>query len=106
MEKLLKLKDVLVNAEDYSFRDSLYLTMDKNWNLNSDCAVLNSDDLETDEEDPKFALENGLIYALGIHDVQDIVINAKEQNLNCTGEDLLQAFLFYYNNDAFIDFSK
>jgi myosin-crossreactive antigen len=78
--------------------------MDKNWNLNSDCAVLNSDDLETDEEDPKFALENGLIYALGIHDVQDIVINAKEQNLNCTGEDLLQAFLFYYNIDAFIDF--
>ncbi len=106
MDKIIKLRDVLTNSEEHPWRAFLFLHEDKNWNLDSDCAVLNLDDLEIDEEVPQFAIDNNLIYALSIQDVQDIVINAREQRTNCTDEDLLKAFLYYYDNDAFIDFNK
>lgn len=106
MNRLLELREVLINADDYSWRNSLFLPENKNWNLGSASAVLNLDYLEIDEDVPQFAIDNNLIYSLGIHDVQDIVINAREQLTNCTDEDLLRAFLYYYDNDAFIDVNK
>jgi hypothetical protein len=106
MDKMIKLRDVLINAEEYPWRDSVFLPENKNWNLDSECAVLNLDDLEIDEDVPPFAIDNHLIYSLGIQDVQDIIINAREQHTNCTDEDFLKAFLYYYDNDAFIDFNK
>jgi hypothetical protein len=102
MEKLLKLRDILVHTNDYSWDDSLFLPEDKHWTLNSPCAVLNMDDLEDDEDVPQFAATNKLIYVLGIQDVQDIANNAREQNPNCSAKNLFNAFLYYYKHDAFI----
>lgn len=106
VERLVEFRYILINASELSWKDSLFLPKDEVWTLNTKCAVLNTDDLEEDEEEPQFASENNLIYALNIHTVQDIVNNAWEQRSNCLEEDLLKAFLYYYDNDAFITFDE
>ncbi|WP_066314730.1 hypothetical protein [Bacillus sp. FJAT-29814] len=102
MEKLIKLEEVLLNPNDYSWADSLFLPENKNWNINSPAAVLNLDDLEEGEVSPQFALDNKLILVFSIQEVQDIVENANQQREKCSVNDLFDAFLFYCRNDAFI----
>lgn len=101
MEELIKFKEVLLNADKLPWEDSLFLPKDKNWSLDSLGYLFNLDDLDEDEEVPKFAIDNNLIYVLSIADIQDIVDNTNQQR-QCSELDLFQAFLYYYNNDAFI----
>jgi hypothetical protein len=105
MNKIVKLIDVLLNSESYVWSDALFLMKDENWTLDSKCTVLDPDDVEDDvDEEPRFAAENNMRYALSIQDIQSIVENARQQNDQCTENDLLQAFLYYFKNDAFIEF--
>ncbi|MEH7353856.1 hypothetical protein V7150_09780 [Neobacillus drentensis] len=104
MEKMIRLEEVLLNPNDYSWADSLFLPENKNWNIKSPAAVLNLDDLEEGEEAPQFALDNNLIFVLNIQEVQDIVENANQQREECSVNDLFDAFIFYYRNDAFISY--
>jgi hypothetical protein len=107
MEVLISLKDVLTDIDKYKWSDALFLPEDEVWELQSKCAVLDPDDVEDDADDaPRFAMDNNLVYALSIQDVKGIVKNAYEQKSNCLEKDLLEAFLYYYDNDAFIDFDK
>ena len=105
MGELMKLKDVLLNVKKLSWEDSLFLPKDKNWSLDSVGYLFNLDDLEEDEEMPKFALDNHLSYVLSVADIQDIVDNANQQR-QCSELDLFQAFLYYYDNDAFITLAR
>lgn len=50
------------------------------------------------------ALAEGFIDVFDASEVQDIVDNAIEQLPDATPEQLLQAFNYYYENDAFIEF--
>jgi hypothetical protein len=102
MEKLFGLRELLVDVQDFSWKDSLFLPTTGTLSLDSNCAVLNMDDLDEDEETPKFAIDNNLKYALTIQDVKDVVKNIREQSPECTDDDLLKALLYYYQNDAFI----
>jgi len=105
MDGIIKLSDVLLHSEKFEWSDALFLIKDEKLTLDSKCAVLDPDDVEDDaDEDPKYAKENNLKYALTMQDTQSIAENAKEQKSDCTVEDLFKAFLYYYNNDAFIDF--
>lgn len=104
MEELVELRKVLVSAESYSWESSLFLPDSMNWEIDSLCAVLNMDDLADDEEVPEFAVKNRLIYVLSIQEIQDIVRNAYSQRSNCVDKNLFEAFLYYYKNDAFIQF--
>lgn len=56
------------------------------------------------KELPKVVIELGLSDTLGIQDIQSIVENAKLQKPNASVGDLLSAFVFYMENDAFINF--
>ena len=47
---------------------------------------------------------NGLLCCIGIQAVQQVVDNARQQLQNCSVEQLFDAFLYYYDNDAFIEF--
>ena len=105
MNDLIELRDVLLNAGDLPWRNSIFLPKDKNWNLNSLCFLFNLDDLEDDEEVPQFAIDNNLIDVLNMSEVQDIVCNANQQRVQCSESSLFEAFLYYYKNDAFIIFS-
>lgn len=42
--------------------------------------------------------------ALRLADVEDIVANARAQKPAASEAELLEAFLYYYDNDAFITF--
>ena len=48
-------------------------------------------------------IENGLSYALDVQLIQAIVQNISEQKKDVTDEDLLEAFVYYYDNDAYIE---
>ena len=101
----MTLREVLLRAEQLPWNRHLFLPENQPWSLESPCAVLNLDE-EKNPDDPPVVRKNGLRYALGVHDVQQVVSNARQQMLSPTVAQLLQAFLFYYDNDAFVDFSK
>ena len=56
--RLIELRNVLVNAVDFNWEDSLFLPSSEVWSLSSKCYLFNLDDLEDDEELPKFAIDN------------------------------------------------
>jgi hypothetical protein len=95
------LGEVLGNDSRFNAGHFLYLPMNEVWQLGTKCAVLAESDVDGV---PDLAQQNGLSYALGIAAVHDIVANAREQIKNVSLDQLLQAFLFYYDHDAFIAF--
>jgi len=97
------LSDVLSAAESLPWDHALFLAADRNWTLDSVSMVLSTRDCGS-EEVPEPAAANGLIYALNVAQVQDIVCNARQQRPDCSTEDLLEAFLYYHKYDAFLVF--
>ncbi|MEH7355521.1 hypothetical protein V7150_18460 [Neobacillus drentensis] len=109
MDSLTELKYILNNVNELPWNEYLFLPIDKKWTIDSVCSVINWDELDEDElegdgDTPIFAIDNNLIFVLDIATIQDIVNNAKQQRPQCSALDLFQAFMYYYNNDAFITF--
>jgi hypothetical protein len=105
MNVVVTLGEVLGIGEDLPFSHFLYLPLDVVWDATTPCAILDDDYLEDPDQHP-IAVEHGLKSVIGTNEVQDIVINARDQIVAATGELLLEAFLYYIDNDAFIDFSE
>jgi len=97
----LKLGDVLDQADSLSSSDHLYLPFDEAWTLETRAGLDPSTGLDGM---PEAALEAELEPAIGMDAVQDVVINARDQLGTPAPDQLLAAFLFYYDNDAFIEF--
>lgn len=98
-----ELSYILNNIENYNWSDALFLPEEEAWDKHSKGMVLDPDDVEDDEDDaPQAAKQAGLGYALGIQTVKAIVQNAAQQKPDLTEDDLVAAFLYYYDNDAFI----
>ena len=68
--------------------------------------MLDPNDCADDEEDPPFAKENGLRYALTFQEIQSVVANARQQLSSLDRDDLLRAFKYYFDHDAFITFDR
>lgn len=106
--QLVPLKTVLLSIKDEPPRAWLYLPKDRNWSIDSLCAVLESEEVPPELEDdpeagvPQFAKQNELLQALPVTVVQDVVMNAKAQKPDASPEDFFRAMLFYYRHDAFI----
>jgi hypothetical protein len=98
----VRLRDVLRNVDTLPWDHGVYLPANGQWGESSPAAVLDPDDASDDEEEPAFAQAHGLRYALDISTLQDIVANAREQQQDMDLSGLLRAFLYYYENDAFI----
>lgn len=87
----------------------VYLPSSESWTLKSPAMVLRSVEVAPEEEDdpmagiPPEAKANGLMQALPITVLQDIVSNATTQKPNATIDDLFRAFLHYYDHDSFIE---
>jgi hypothetical protein len=97
--KTTTLGDVLRTCFEFGSEQFLYLPFDEVWNLESRCVVVDQSDIDGA---PHLATENGLSCALQIAAVQGIVFNAMEQVTTIDANLLLKAFLYYYDNDAFI----
>jgi hypothetical protein len=83
---------------------ALYLPRREEWTLDSLSAVLDPNDCEDDADEPQFAIDHELRYALTIQDIQSIARNVSQQKPNATEHDFLCAFKFYFDKDSFMDF--
>lgn len=103
--KVTTIKDVLINASDLLWSDSLFLPDTVVWELGTKALICDPDDVESeDDEIPQIAKEIGLPLSIGIQDIQQVVGHARRQVEDCSIEQLFEAFLYYYDNDAFIEF--
>ena len=97
------LGEILASAPAHPSGYALYLPDDEVWELSTRCALISPDDIESDEqEEPFVAVDAGLRYALDGGTLKEIYDNLKQQVAVVDAALLLNAFLFYYDNDAFI----
>ena len=101
---LTTLGAVLQNADELSSDAVLFLPHGEVWNSITRCAVIAVDRYADEDDVPDLAVQNNLERALQIAQVQDVVVNARQQRNQLTVENLVTAFLFYYDRDAFIIF--
>jgi hypothetical protein len=106
MDRLIPLHEALTFAETSPYDAALFLPGDGDWALDTPCAILAVAPYDDGESDPPFARHHGLRHALSVAQVQDIVANAREQVAEPTPEQLLTAFVFYDDRDAFITFGE
>lgn len=104
MEKTLA--ETLQSAPSLPWRAALYLPVEIRWELNTPTIICNPDDLHDETTGTDAIPAPGMRYALSIADVKDIVDNARKQRPDCSPDDLLKAFLFYFERDAFIEFGQ
>ena len=98
-----KLSVILKNIEEFKWSDALFLPEDEIWEKDTEGMVLDPNDVEDDEDDvPREAKEKRLMYTLGIQTIQSVVRNLKQQEHDISEVDLVAAFLYYYENDAYM----
>lgn len=101
----ITLREILSNPEDLP-ETWLYLPQEK-WNLDTK-GVFSEDSwdypLDSDEYLPVEVKKYGWIEVLDKASIEDIISYTKNQLANPTLEQLLEAMIFYYKNDAFLDF--
>ena len=103
-EKTPTLGDVLANPVHPGRDVRLFLPATEVWSLSVPALVVCFDDIDEDAEDVE--RRTGFQYALLLSTVQDNIRNATQQLRSPTREELLRAFLFYHDRDAFIDFNN
>ncbi|MCC8423197.1 DUF7716 domain-containing protein [Photorhabdus thracensis] len=105
--KLVSISDVLSTPENNS-SEWFCLPPDQNsWTLETEGVFsLSSADFPPDSDDylPKQVKENGWIEVLDGGTIEEVVANTKAQLDNPSLNDLLKAFIFYFENDAFMEF--
>lgn len=103
----ITIREALITCGNMLWSDSLFLPDTDEWNLETQGLIWDPDDVECDEDEvPKIAKDNKLFCSLGVGTLQEIVDNAKQQIAECSVEQLFEAFLYYWNNDAFISFDE
>jgi hypothetical protein len=103
MSELVSVRQILQSPDEYS--GWLYLP-DPPWNLDTQ-GVFAEDDKDADPADdprPNIAKINDWQEVLDSASIEDIVTNAKAQIGTATSQQLFDAFVYYFENDAFIAF--
>jgi hypothetical protein len=101
------LRDILLNPGKNP-GEWVFLSKDVPWELESECLVSIMDEVPPEEEDideagyPEEVLNAHFMAALPTAEVGSIVFNAKAQKPDASDTDLLEAFLYYYDHDAYI----
>src|SRR6476469_1487810 len=106
MNGFVRIRDVLVQQDEYG--GWLYLTASP-WSLETQGVFVKEDkdaDPNSDAHVPDIVKRNGWAEVLDAASIEDIVLNAKVQIAEPSEEDLFEAFNFYVDNDAFMDFMK
>lgn len=95
----MSIGELLREQHSLTWNHEVYLPKETPWDLDTDVIIHNTPEggpLETE----------GVEYVMGVHTLQDIVQNAQSKNPESSDADLLDAFLFYCESDAFIKFRK
>ncbi len=100
---LMPLGTVLREVESAPWTHALFIRGPRPWTAASVCSVLDHNEPESPEDDPAFAKEAGLAYALIVPDVRDVVGNCMAQKPDASEHDLVKALNYYFEHDAFLD---
>lgn len=105
--RLISIRNIFMSSE--TIPDTwFYLPPDQSkWSLDTEGIFsLSSFDFPPDSDDflPEQVKNNGWIDTLEGAAIEDVIDNAKYQLENPTVDQLLNAFIFYYENDAFMEF--
>lgn len=84
----------------------LFLPFDEVWGPDTRCTVEPLDRYAYEPAVPEVAARNGFGRVLQVAQLQDIVDNARQQRPVASAAELVEAFLFFYDRDAFIDFRQ
>ncbi len=104
MKALIPLIEVLKNIDVFHFAHVIYLKGNGPWGSSDPCAVADPDESEDPGDiPPKLAKDNGLRYILEVQDVKSIRDNAIQQVGGVSDKQLLDAFHFYVENDAYLE---
>lgn len=68
--------------------------------MDTDCVVLDPDDVDIDHDVPAEAERLGFVNGLGIDDIRSIEKNAQLQGKKPSEDEMLRAFVYYLQNDA------
>lgn len=96
----LTLIELLRSGDRFGWSGRVYLPLDEAWEQGTRCAVGGrpSPDEGVLDEAPL-----GLTGCIGIEEVRQVVQNLAAQIPEPSAEQLVEAFLHYYDNDAFIE---
>ncbi|MFT4929082.1 MAG: hypothetical protein ACI8WB_005212 [Phenylobacterium sp.] len=101
---LTTLSKVLLNIDNLPWEYALYIpSVNAGWSRDIKCMVLDPEETEDPDDDPDEAKNNGMKYALGISDVQDVMENILAQKRTLDLNLQIKALKYYYDNDAFIE---
>lgn len=102
-DKIVTLADVL--AAPSKFKGWLYLEPEP-WTPGTQGIFVEFDkDADPDDDDvPAWAEEQGWVETLDVNTIEEIVFNATSQLGKPSNEQLCEAFMFYFENDAFKEF--
>ncbi len=104
---LIRIRDVLLSPEKNPDTWFYLPPNQAEWSLDTEGAFqLDSYDFPPDSDDylPEQAKENGWIETLDGASIEDVVENAKAQLDKPSLDQLFCAFIYYYENDAFLEF--
>jgi len=102
---LLPLGRVLRDIASAPWTHALYIKGPRPWIATSTCSVLDQDEPDSPDEDPSFARESGLGYALTVQDVRGVVENCIAQKATADDHDLVAALNYYAEHDSFLDWT-
>jgi hypothetical protein len=98
-----KLRDVFGQLANLPWNHVVYLPLGAP-TLDTECVVLDPDDVAPDQDVPEEVADLGFEEGLGIDDIRSIQENARLQGRKPSEDEMLQAFVYYLRNDAFIEF--
>ncbi|WP_461617494.1 DUF7716 domain-containing protein [Bradyrhizobium sp. 23AC] len=109
IDQIDSFRTVIATIMNRSARAWVYLPSGRTWSLDSESATLESDEVPPELEDepdagiPQFAKRHDLMQVMPVTTLQDIVSNARRQKPDATLDELFAAFVFCYENDAFME---
>jgi hypothetical protein len=101
-ERVYPLQEIRIHADTLPWQLDLFIARDGSINGEMRAAIIHTEEYDEADEHT-FAQKYGLRYAQTVSAVQAIVLNARQQRPACNPADLVNAFVYYYHNDAFID---
>ena len=100
---------LLHNAEKSDWRLALYLPLSPSeWCADTVTIVEDPDNVDPDDpdSDPDVVREAGYRYVMSMQSVRSIVTYARQQRERVSDGALIESFLYYVQNDAYLSFQK
>jgi hypothetical protein len=103
LNQMTTLEAVVLGAMTLPKNTAIFVRPDSPWTAQTPCAPVDLDDCSDDGEPPSNLQHSGLVYALTLPTVWEIIENARIQSPTASVETLIKSIEYYIDNDAFMD---